>query len=83
MLKLKVSTLYVLNLKEATAEEKKQLAAQTLRDTLVEAAAANATIDIPEAMITSETDRMLQEFGQRLQATRYELRSLLSILWSR
>ena len=54
-------------LKEATAEEKKQLAAQTLRDTLVEAAAENATIDIPEAMIASETDRMLQEFGQRLE----------------
>ncbi|MGB2871876.1 trigger factor, partial [Psychrobacillus psychrotolerans] len=54
-------------LKEATAEEKKQLAAQTLRDTLVEAAAENATIDIPEAMIKSETDRMLQEFGQRLE----------------
>ncbi|MCK1996592.1 trigger factor [Psychrobacillus psychrodurans] len=54
-------------LKEVTAEEKKQLAAQTLRDTLVEAAAENATIDIPEAMIASETDRMLQEFGQRLE----------------
>ncbi|MFJ7971162.1 trigger factor [Psychrobacillus sp. NPDC096389] len=54
-------------LKEVTAEEKKQLAAQTLRDNLVEAAAANATIDIPEAMITTETDRMLQEFGQRLE----------------
>ena len=54
-------------LKEASTEEKKQLAAQTLRDTLVEAAAANATIDIPEAMIASETDRMLQEFGQRLE----------------
>ena len=54
-------------LKEATAEEKKQLAAQTLRDNLVEAAAANATIDIPGAMIESETDRMLQEFGQRLE----------------
>ncbi|QUG43728.1 trigger factor [Psychrobacillus sp. INOP01] len=54
-------------LKEVTAEEKKQLAAQTLRDTLVEAAAQNATIDIPQAMIASETDRMLQEFGQRLE----------------
>ncbi|TQR16144.1 trigger factor [Psychrobacillus soli] len=54
-------------LKETTAEEKKQLSAQTLRDNLVEAAAANATIDIPEAMIESETDRMLQEFGQRLE----------------
>ncbi|MFJ8063172.1 trigger factor [Psychrobacillus sp. NPDC096426] len=54
-------------LKEVTAEEKKQLAAQTLRDNLVETAAANATIDIPQAMIESETDRMLQEFGQRLE----------------
>ncbi|KQL34451.1 MULTISPECIES: trigger factor [Bacillaceae] len=54
-------------LKEVTAEEKKQLAEQSLRDDLVEAAAANATIDIPEAMVQTETDRMLQEFGQRLQ----------------
>ncbi|WP_144511019.1 trigger factor [Bacillus sp. FJAT-22090] len=54
-------------LKEVTAEEKKQLSAQTLRDELVEKAAANATIDIPEAMVKSETDRMLQEFGQRLE----------------
>lgn len=54
-------------LKEVTAEEKKQLSAQTLRDDLVEKAAANATIDIPEAMVKSETDRMLQEFGQRLE----------------
>ena len=41
-------------LKEATAEEKKQLAAQTLRDDLVEEAAANATIDIPDAMVHQE-----------------------------
>ncbi|WP_342601383.1 trigger factor [Psychrobacillus sp. FSL H8-0483] len=54
-------------LKEAAAEQKKQSSAQNLRDDLVEAAAANATIDIPEAMIKSETDRMLQEFGQRLE----------------
>lgn len=54
-------------LKEVTAEEKKQSAEQNLRDDLVEAAAANATIDIPEAMIATETDRMLQEFGQRLE----------------
>ncbi len=54
-------------LKEKTAEEKKQQAAQSLRDDLVEAAANNATIDIPEAMIETETDRMLQEFGQRLE----------------
>ena len=50
---------------------------------LVEAAAANATIDIPEAMIASEIDRMMEEFGQRLQATRYELDLYYPILWSR
>ncbi|MER2262512.1 MAG: trigger factor [Psychrobacillus sp.] len=54
-------------LKEAATEEKKQMSEQNLRDDLVEAAAANATIDIPEAMIESEVDRMLQEFGQRLE----------------
>ena len=53
-------------LTEQTTEEKKQTAAQALRDDLVEQAAANAEVDIPEAMVTSEVDRMLQEFGQRL-----------------
>lgn len=38
------------------------------RDTVVEKAAENATIDIPDAMIDTETDRMMQEFSQRLQA---------------
>ncbi|QFF99593.1 trigger factor [Psychrobacillus glaciei] len=54
-------------LKEVTAEEKKQLAEQTLRDDLVEAAAENVTVDIPEVMIETETDRILKEFGQRLE----------------
>ena len=47
-------------------EQKKTAAEQTLRDTLVEKAAANAEIDIPEAMIENEIDRMLQEFTQNL-----------------
>ena len=51
MLKLNGIDALRTKLKEAAAEEKKQTAAQTLRDELVEAAAANATIDIPEAMI--------------------------------
>ncbi|MFZ4450575.1 trigger factor [Salibacterium aidingense] len=38
------------------------------RDTVVEKASENASVDIPDAMITSETDRMMQEFDQRLQA---------------
>ncbi|WP_027409498.1 trigger factor [Anoxybacteroides tepidamans] len=48
-------------------ERKKNEAETALRDALVEKAAANAEIDIPEAMIKTETDRMLREFDQRLQ----------------
>ncbi|OCA92371.1 trigger factor [Pseudobacillus wudalianchiensis] len=47
-------------------EQKKTAAEQTLRDTLVEKAAANAEIDVPEVMIENEIDRMLQEFTQNL-----------------
>ena len=54
-------------LKEKTTEEKKTASETALRDDLVEAAARNAEIDIPEAMITSEVERMLEEFEQRLQ----------------
>ncbi|WP_078413952.1 trigger factor [Priestia abyssalis] len=38
-----------------------------LRDTLVEKAADNAEVEIPEAMFNTESDRMMQEFEQRLQ----------------
>ena len=48
-------------------EEKKSASETALRDDLVEAAARNAEIDIPEVMIKSETDRMMDEFAQRLQ----------------
>ncbi|QPC47086.1 trigger factor [Mangrovibacillus cuniculi] len=48
-------------------ETKKADAEQTLRDSLVEQAVSNATVDIPAAMIETELDRMVQEFGQRLQ----------------
>ncbi|CAM3108190.1 trigger factor [Filibacter tadaridae] len=54
-------------LRETTLEEKKTGSETALRDDLVEAAARNAEIDIPEAMIKSETDRMMTEFEQRLQ----------------
>ncbi|NUK30749.1 trigger factor [Parageobacillus sp. VR-IP] len=48
-------------------EAKKNEAEAALRDALVEKAAENAEIDIPEVMIKNETDRMLREFDQRLQ----------------
>ncbi|OIJ10310.1 trigger factor [Anaerobacillus arseniciselenatis] len=55
-------------LKDKMIQDKETEADHNKRDTLVEKAAENATIDIPEAMITTEVDRMLEEFGQRLQA---------------
>ena len=54
-------------MKEMTIEEKKSASETALRDDLVEAAARNAEVDIPEVMIESEVDRMMEEFGQRLQ----------------
>ncbi|KDE47465.1 MULTISPECIES: trigger factor [Geobacillus] len=48
-------------------EEKKNEAETALRNAVVEKAAANAEMDIPEVMIKNETDRMLREFDQRLQ----------------
>ncbi len=54
-------------LKEKTAEEKKSASETALRDDLVEAAARNAEVDIPEVMVDTEVDRMMGEFEQRLQ----------------
>ncbi|GAA0333735.1 trigger factor [Bacillus carboniphilus] len=48
-------------------DQKEQEADLHVRDTVVEKAAENAEIDIPEAMVKTETDRMVQEFEQRLQ----------------
>lgn len=48
-------------------ESKKHDAEHQLRDTLVEKAAENAQVEIPEAMVENELNRMLQEFEQRLQ----------------
>ncbi len=54
-------------LKEKTVAEKESASETALRDDLVEKAAENATIDIPEAMVESEINRMLQEYDQSLQ----------------
>ncbi|OZM57890.1 trigger factor [Lottiidibacillus patelloidae] len=61
-------------LEELKAETRKQLedakkteAENHLRSSLVEQASENAEVDIPEAMVNTEIDRMMQEFEQRLQ----------------
>ena len=53
------------NLEEGK-KKKKHEAEHKVRDEVVELAAANAEIDIPEAMIDTELDRMVREFEQRL-----------------
>ncbi|MDQ1001306.1 trigger factor [Neobacillus niacini] len=64
-----VETLDALKEKIRTRLEnsKKHEAEHHLRDSLVEKAAENAQVDIPEVMVTNEVNRMLQEFEQRLQ----------------
>ena len=54
-------------LTETTKANKEADAEATLRDELVERAAENAEVEIPQGMINTEVDRMIQEFGQRLQ----------------
>lgn len=54
-------------IKEQLAEQKKNEAESTLHDELVEKAAENAEMEIPEAMIHNEIHRMIDEFAQRLQ----------------
>ncbi|MEH6891633.1 trigger factor [Bacillus sp. JJ864] len=53
-------------IRENLEVNKKQEAEHKVRDEVVEKASANAEIDIPEAMIESELDRMVREFEQRL-----------------
>jgi len=47
-------------------ESKENQADVSMKEQLIEQASDNAEIDVPEAMIKTETDRMLQEFEQRL-----------------
>ncbi|MDQ0270016.1 trigger factor [Cytobacillus purgationiresistens] len=54
-------------IKAQLVDSKKHEAEHHVRDTVVEKAAENATIEVPSAMVDTEIDRMMQEFEQRLQ----------------
>src|SRR5699024_4720839 len=54
-------------LKEEIQKQSEQAADNEKRETLIEKASKNARGDIPDVMIESELDRMVQEFEQRLQ----------------
>ncbi len=52
---------------KADLEEQKKLQAENdTKESLVMQAVENAKVDIPEAMINTELDRMMQEFEQRI-----------------
>jgi trigger factor len=64
-----VETLDALKAKiqERLQTEKTNESENAVRDAVVEKAADNAEVEIPEAMFNTESDRMMQEFEQRLQ----------------
>lgn len=53
--------------REELLNERKQAAENKKREQLIEQVTENAEIDIPEAMVQTELDQMLNEFEQRLQ----------------
>ncbi|WP_082233680.1 trigger factor [Halobacillus massiliensis] len=53
--------------RERLEEQKKTDAENQKRDTLVQKASENAEVEIPQAMVDTELDRMVSEFEQRLQ----------------
>lgn len=63
------------NIDELKKKKKEELEAQKIqeadnkkRETLIEQASENTKVDIPNAMVETELDQMLNEFEQRLQA---------------
>ncbi|HYK72371.1 MAG TPA: trigger factor [Pseudoneobacillus sp.] len=54
-------------IKNRLVEDKNHQAEHHVRDAVVEAAAKNSEVDIPDAMVETEVDRMMNEFEQRLQ----------------
>ncbi|GAE92661.1 cell division trigger factor [Gracilibacillus boraciitolerans JCM 21714] len=53
--------------KKRLQEQKENEADANKREDLIQQASDNAEVEIPDAMVQSELDRMLQEFEQRLQ----------------
>lgn len=53
--------------KDELTKQKEQDADNQMRESLVNQASDNATVDIPEAMVHTEVEQMVKEFEQRLQ----------------
>lgn len=53
--------------REELEASKKQNAENQKRETLIQKASDNATVDVPDAMVETELDQMVREFEQQLQ----------------
>ncbi|OHP66007.1 trigger factor [Staphylococcus sp. HMSC062A01] len=70
---------YKENLRKRLSEQKAEEAENVEKEEAINKATDNATIDIPQAMIDTELDRMVQEFGQRIQQQGLELQTYFQI----
>lgn len=59
---------YKADIKAKLADRKEADAKRAKEDQVVEKAVANATMEIPEAMLKTQQNQMVQEFAQRIQA---------------
>ncbi|MGX0330328.1 trigger factor [Staphylococcus cohnii] len=70
---------YKENVSKRLAEQKATDAENTQKEEAINKATNNTTIDVPEAMIKTELDRMVQEFGQRMQQQGLNLETYFQI----
>ncbi|MBF1993097.1 trigger factor [Staphylococcus schleiferi] len=70
---------YKENLRKQLTEQKETDAENLQKEEAITIATDNATVDIPEAMIKTEEDRMVQEFAQRLQQQGLNLETYFQI----
>ena len=70
---------YKENLRKRLAEQKETNAENVEKEEAINKATENAKIDIPQAMINTELDRMIQEFGQRIQQQGLDLQTYYQI----
>ena len=70
---------YKENLRKRLSEQKAEEAENVEKEEAINKATDNATIDIPQAMIDTELDRMVQEFGQRIQQQGLDLQTYFQI----
>lgn len=70
---------YKENLRKRLAEQKATDAENAEKEEAITKATDNTTIDIPEAMVNTELDRMVSEFAQRIQQQGLDLQTYFQI----